>query len=190
MGQEINKYPSTSPFTLQMGMWLLMLTISILFGAFTYAFMWLPPNEEFILQVPIPFYLSTLILLASSFLLHRGWVVSHDSELKNAFYFSLMLGLLFLCVQGFAWYELFAQQESLQAIAQEENQRSFSLPFQYLYLLSGMHALHLIGGLGFLAYVYTNWETKSEKYTEVAIYFWHFLGVLWIFLLGVLFLKL
>ncbi|MEM6631445.1 MAG: hypothetical protein AAF694_17320 [Bacteroidota bacterium] len=190
MQQEAKKYPHTSPFTLQMGMWLLMLTVSLLFGAFTYAFMWLPPIEGFALRVPTPFYVSTLTLLASSFLLHRGWFNNKDSELKNGFYYSLIFGIVFLCIQGYAWYELFLQQGSVEALAEEEQRRGFLLPFQYLYLLSGMHALHLIGGLGFLIYVYAKWEEKKERYAEVAVYFWHFLGILWIFLLGVLLLKL
>ena len=60
-------------FTLQLGTWLLMLTISLLFAALTAAFVQSRVPSSFNVDIPIAFFVSTLVLIGSSFLLHWGW---------------------------------------------------------------------------------------------------------------------
>jgi cytochrome c oxidase subunit 3 len=63
------------------------------------------------------------------------------------------------------------------------------------FTLSGLHALHVIGGALVIAYIWgpgaKMWKTEPERYTnrvEVSGLFWHFVDLVWIFLFPVLYL--
>jgi len=55
----------------------------------------------------------------------------------------------------------------------------------FFYLFTGLHAVHLLGGLVALFVVVLGRSTKRESVDMVAFY-WHFLGVLWIALYAIL----
>jgi cytochrome c oxidase subunit III len=73
-------------------------------------------------------------------------------------------------------------------------------PWHHTYLaiyftLTGLHALHVIGGALVIAYIWgpgaKMWKTEPERYTnrvEVSGLFWHFVDLVWIFLFPVLYL--
>ena len=190
MSDQAEPYTPSSPFTIKMGIWLLMLTIILLFGAFTYAFVGSRAGSISQLSLPVAFYVSTLVLIGSSICLHWGWQQKETTAQRQGLSYALILGILFIAVQAWGAWQLFGQQTAFLAELSEETQRPILLPFQYIYLLSGMHALHLLGGIGFLLYVHQKWYERKDKYFEVSIYFWHFLGILWLFLLAILTLKL
>jgi cytochrome c oxidase subunit 3 len=63
------------------------------------------------------------------------------------------------------------------------------------FTLTGLHALHVIGGALVIAYIWgpgaKMWKTEPERYTnrvEVSGLFWHFVDLVWIFLFPVLYL--
>jgi cytochrome c oxidase subunit III len=63
------------------------------------------------------------------------------------------------------------------------------------FTLTGLHALHVIGGALVIAYILwpgrKMWKTDPERYTnriEVSGLFWHFVDLVWIFLFPVLYL--
>src|ERR1041384_147436 len=63
------------------------------------------------------------------------------------------------------------------------------------FTLTGLHALHVIGGALVIAYIWgpgaKMWKTDPERYTnrvEVSGLFWHFVDLVWIFLFPVLYL--
>ncbi|MEP7355029.1 MAG: hypothetical protein ABI824_17515, partial [Acidobacteriota bacterium] len=55
----------------------------------------------------------------------------------------------------------------------------------FFYLFTGLHAAHLAGGLIALAIVIFG-KTARRELVDVAAYYWHFLGVLWVILFIVL----
>ena len=73
-------------------------------------------------------------------------------------------------------------------------------PWHHTYLaiyftLTGLHALHVIGGALVIFYIWgpgaKMWKTEPERYTnrvEVSGLFWHFVDLVWIFLFPVLYL--
>jgi len=73
-------------------------------------------------------------------------------------------------------------------------------PWHHTYLaiyftLTGLHALHVIGGALVIFYIWGPgagmWKTEPERYTnrvEVSGLFWHFVDLVWIFLFPVLYL--
>ena len=57
----------------------------------------------------------------------------------------------------------------------------------FIYVLSGVHAFHLISGLIFILYVYTkavklDVHSKNLIYIEMSTTYWHFLTGLWVYL--------
>jgi cytochrome c oxidase subunit 3 len=91
----------------------------------------------------------------------------------------LGLGLAFVAGQAFAWHQLRVQGLYLAS----------SPNSSFFYVLTVLHALHVIGGLIGLAYTIrraasaTVWRVATIEATAV---YWHFLAALWVYLLLVL----
>ncbi len=71
----------------------------------------------------------------------------------------------------------------------------YSTYFAIYFTLTGLHALHVIGGMIVLTYFWgpglAMWKTEPERFTnriEVVGLFWHFVDLVWIFLFPVLYL--
>ncbi len=178
--QSSNNIDRTS-FAAKTGMWLLMITIILLFTAFTFGFFSTVRQDTYI-HLPNAFYFSTIILAISSIVLHKAKDIITYNRSPRVILYTVILGLFFLCIQGWGWYELYTQSIT--------SQNSHPQGFNYLYLLSGMHAIHIVAGILFLTYVIIAYPKKGRKYLEFAIYFWHFLGLLWVYLLVVLLINL
>lgn len=63
------------------------------------------------------------------------------------------------------------------------------------FVLTGLHALHVIGGAAVMGYIWgpgaSMWKTDPERYTnrvETSGLFWHFVDLVWIFLFPILYL--
>lgn len=173
-------------------LFLLLLGISALFLSMSAAFVYtrvqsqLPP-----LQLPPLFLGNTLLLLGSSatmILAKRSYLQDHTPNYQKALLATIALSLLFLTAQVFAWRSLFQQNIFMDS----DNSAG------YLYVISGLHFLHVIAGLPFLvaflwkAYkkmidpvsvlVYFSDPEKRLKLRLLTIY-WHFLDGLWIYLI-------
>ena len=100
------------------------------------------------------------------------------------FALSMGLGLVFVAGQVFAWRDLAAQGLFLNT-----NPSS-----GFFYVFTGLHALHLLGGVAALAYFLARgsrsraWPSASAL--EATSLYWHFMGVLWLYLLLVLATRL
>ena len=86
---------------------------------------------------------------------------------------------------------------SRDAIASMENYGPWHNTFLALYFtLTGLHALHILGGTLVIGYLWgpgsRMWKTDRERFTnriEVSGLFWHFVDLVWIFLFPVLYLT-
>lgn len=163
----------------KLGVWLLMITIIILFGSMGLGFL-LTTSPKIPFSLPSMFYINTLILLASSLLLHYGWANRIKNGKTIMLWPTVGLGVLFLLCQVYTWYELYNSGLGI---------KEGGLKISYLYVLSGLHGIHIIGGLIFLLYVTVSYQKRGRKYLETAVFFWHFLGVLWLYLLILMILN-
>jgi len=102
---------------------------------------------------------------------------------------TLLLGLVFVAGQYVAWLQLRAQGLYLPT-----NPNS-----SFFYLLTGVHAVHVLGGLGGLTRVIVKFRSAASSTlvlplrrstVDATSYYWHFMGALWVYLLFVLWLKL
>jgi cytochrome c oxidase subunit 3 len=173
--------------TNRLGMLAFMGTVSMLFIGFTSAYIvrrasadWRP------LRAPGLLWLNTAILLASSLTLEtarqrlRGW------DLQGARFFVAatgFLGLLFVVGQLGAWRILGSQGVFLAS-----NPHS-----SFFYMLTGIHAVHLLGGLVWFSAVAMRmrqmaYAPGTDALGLIAL-FWHFLSALWVYLLYLLFVM-
>ncbi|HZQ67744.1 MAG TPA: cytochrome c oxidase subunit 3 [Terriglobales bacterium] len=92
-----------------------------------------------------------------------------------------VLGLTFLVGQWLAWKEL-------------ENRGFYvatSTSSSFVYLLTGMHAIHLIGGIVALMYAaIISWLHRPVEarriVVDVSAWYWHFMAILWIYIFALL----
>ena len=94
---------------------------------------------------------------------------------------TITLGLLFLMGQWTAW----------QSLAERGFHVSTRTPAPFFYLLTGAHAVHLAGGILVLLYAGVTWLLRRpiehrRIVVEVASWYWHFMGMLWIYVFALL----
>ena len=144
-------------------------------------------------SLPWVLYLNTAVLFGSSFALEvarqRVAAFARGLQPRRAvplrwLYLTLGLGLLFVAGQYAAWVQLRAQGLYLAT-----NPSS-----AFFYVLTAMHALHVLGGLGGLTLVISRLSrhlpTLRRSTLDTASYYWHFMDVLWLYLLLLLWMKL
>lgn len=167
--------PSVAPT----GVWIGIATIAMSFAALTSALIVrqssAPDWQHF--QLPPLLYLNTLVLIASSVTLER----SRRRRGVAALRVTVVLGLLFIAGQVWAWRQLAAQNLFLAT-----GPRS-----AFLYLFTALHALHVLGGLGGLFYVQGRLAGAALAPTtfKAAALYWHFMAVLWVYLLTLLTIR-
>ena len=163
----------------QTGVWIGIATISMSFAALTSALVVrqssAPDWQHF--QLPPLLYLNTLVLLVSSATLE----ISRRRRTVAALNATLVLGLLFVFGQVLAWRQLAAQHLFLAS-----GPRS-----AFLYVFTALHALHVLGGLGGLLYVQRRLAGAVLAPTtfKAAALYWHFMAILWVYLLTLLTIR-
>ena len=141
--------------------------------------------------LPSILYFNTLILLASSVTLEisrrrvaafMGGLKSHAESPARWLYMTLILGLLFVAGQYVAWSQL--RGEGLYLATNPSS--------SFFYVLTATHALHVLGGLGGLIYVIRKLgkSTLRRNALDATARYWHFMDVLWLYLLCLLWMKL
>jgi cytochrome c oxidase subunit 3 len=173
------------------GVWIGIGAIAMSFAAYTSALIVrqgaTPDWQHF--KLPPILYLNTLLLLASSGTLERGrrlilketpWRTASTSRGPTWLVVTLVLGLLFIAGQVFAWRDLAGQGLFLAT-----NPSS-----SFFYVFTALHALHLLGGVTALGYVlarlYASATWSPLGALDATSLYWHFMDVLWLYLLVVL----
>ncbi len=162
-------------------LWLFMVSIVMLFAAWTSAYIVKKASGDWqLIEIPQVLWVSSLVIMLSSVSMHWSKIsAKKDSipQLKMGLIITLLLGLVFLALQWQAWGQLVDQQ------AHFVGKPSSS----FIYILTGMHGLHLISGLIFVGIILAAaWQYKIHSRSMVRIEmcttYWHFLGGLWLYL--------
>ncbi|MBD2699623.1 heme-copper oxidase subunit III [Spirosoma sp. BT702] len=139
------------------------------------------------IKLPNVFLASTFVILLSSFTLHTAHqAFRHErfGSYRTNMVTTFVLGTLFILLQGWGWYQM------IQAgIGLEGNPAG-----GFVYIISGIHLLHILIGLIFLAIVLAE-ALRRRPYIDSFVYsvnppnrlkikmivlYWHFVDVLWI----------
>ncbi len=172
--------------TAKLGIWIALGSISMLFAAFTSAYIVRSAGEDWVpLAVPWLLWVNTVVIVASSVTLElarRAFENSRPLGFRKWLLVTAALGVMFLVGQVMAWGQLAAQGIYLQSHPHSS----------FFYVLTGVHAAHLFAGVIVLLYVlslamrYRLIPGESSAPAICATY-WHFVGGIWLYLLVVLF---
>ncbi len=210
---NVEPRPDTGLYNAKLGIWLFLASEVMLFGALFSSYVLLRTGDPNFMTIPhemaealglhgdahgahrwsdelnVPLaFVNTLVLIFSSVTMVLSWV---SLKLKDIGKFKLWMGLTNLCALAFMGikaieysakfgHDLFPSTGNFLAI---------------YFTMTGLHALHVIGGLIVNGYLWgpgaKMWETEPERFTnrvEVAGLYWHFVDLVWIFLFPSLYL--
>jgi cytochrome c oxidase subunit 3 len=194
-GGNLKVLDDFSPEPARTGVWVGLAAITMSFAAFTSALIVREStaNDWRHLTIPTIVFFNTLVLLASSVTLEvarrrvadfaRGTSADRNPSLQwlSA---TLFLGFVFVAGQYVAWRQLRAQGLYLAS-----NPNS-----SFFYLLTAIHALHVLGGLaGLMRVIYLLRRpvlSLRRSTMDATSYYWHFMGILWVYVLLVIWIKL
>jgi cytochrome c oxidase subunit 3 len=191
-GGDLRRVKPSSPPPASTGIWVGLAAITMTFAAFTSALIVrqgsAPDWQHFTL--PSILYLNSLIIIASSVTLEiarrqiTGFMGARAEGAAPSrwLYITLVLGLLFVVGQTFAWLQLRSQGLVI----------STNISYSFFYVLTVAHAIHLLGGLGGLVRVIgkVNHSALRRSTLNATSLYWHFMGALWLYLLLLLWMKL
>ena len=162
-------------------MWLFMVSVVMLFVAFTSAYVVKQSDGVWLdFELPILFDYTTVVILLSSISMHWAFIAAKKNLIKQirlALGVTFVLGSMFLVGQYMAWGELV--DSGVYFVGNPAG--------SFLYVLTGVHGLHLISAVIFLIVVLISAfqykiHSKSLVQLEICTTYWHFLGGLWLYL--------
>lgn len=165
----------------RVGVMLFLATETMFFAGLLSALVVLAPAKSVELDLPLALAM-TALLLASSLLLHlglarRGGAPSMSLALSFG---ALLCGAGFLALMGHEWDALFAAG----------HRPSADLWQACFFVLTGVHGLHVLGGVAWLA---CGWTAQARGGTgralELGAMYWHFVDAVWLVLLWMLYLS-
>jgi cytochrome c oxidase subunit 3 len=190
---ELRLVQQYSPPASSTAIWVVLFAITMMFAAFTSALVVRKGSSLDWRHFTLPsiLYFNTILLVASSVTLEvsRRRIATFMGGLRNRaesparwLYITLSLGLLFVAGQYIAWRQL-----SAQGLFLATNPSS-----SFFYVLTAAHALHILGGLGGIVHVIRKLSKSVLRRStlDATARYWHFMDVLWVYLLLLLWMKL
>jgi len=162
-------------------LWLIIVASVMLFAAYTSAYIVRRGEGNWLVfNLPTIFAFTTGIIALSSVTMQWAFISAkkgNTEKSKIALYLTLGLGLAFIIGQYLGWQQLVSQGIHFVGNPAES----------FVYVISGLHLFHMLGGIGFLIVVLikTFQSTISNKnFITISLCstFWHFLGAMWIYL--------
>jgi cytochrome c oxidase subunit III len=143
--------------------------------------------------------LNTAVLLCSSFTMVLAVRASQLGNRKGIALFvilTVLLGGVFLGVKAVEWHEKFVEHHIPGPSFHLEGtplQGPAQLFFSLYFAMTGLHALHMVIGVGIMAFILV--QARKGTYTaeyntpvDLAGLYWHFVDIIWIYLFPLLYL--
>jgi cytochrome c oxidase subunit 3 len=202
----------------RLGMWAFLATEVLFFGGlfagYTVYRFWYPDAFEYgshHLDVWLG-TINTAVLLTSSLtmaLAVRAAQINDSPGIVRSLVWTIVLGSVFLGIKGYEYYHKFQEHlvpgpsfslidshgASRAASASDEQVHPghVELFFSFYFAMTGLHAVHMVIGLGILAglmFAARRATFSSDYYTpiEMSGLYWHFVDIVWVFLFPLLYL--
>jgi cytochrome c oxidase subunit 3 len=162
-------------------LWVGIASIIMMFAGLTSAYIvkgslpgWTP------VTMPVLFNYSTLVLLLSSLTLQmavKTFKERNKNRYRNLLAVTFVLGSLFIAMQIIGFSQLYAAGIKMEG----------SGAGQFLYIIFGLHGLHVLGGIiALIVMLLKALRISIKSYNpipvEVLATYWHFIDLLWIYL--------
>lgn len=172
-------------------MWLFIVSIGMLFAAWTSAYMVKrgePGWSSF--ELPIQFWINSVIIALSSVTMiwgHRCLKQDKFETAKLALSVTTILGVAFLAGQFLAWDKMVEMNYYFAGMGSNTSS-------SFIYVLTGVHGAHIVGGVIYLILLLIavfRGKVHSGNMTmmDLCATYWHFLDVLWLYLFVFLILN-
>jgi cytochrome c oxidase subunit 3 len=191
----------------ELGMWLFLATEVLFFGGLFLAYsLYRTANEKAFadasasLNLPLG-TINTIVLLTSSLtmaLAVHAARLSHRKTLVRLLDLTIVLGTAFLVIKGFEWHQDYDENLIPFLTSHFELKNGTSPPagamfFNLYFLMTGLHALHMIIGLAILSWYSVKARRgllEGLRSTPVHLLglYWHFVDIVWVFLFPFLYL--
>ena len=187
-----------------LGMWVFLVTEVLFFGGLFATYMiyrsWYPDafavaSHELDIVLGTT---NTVVLITSSLTMALAVHAAQLGQRKLLMTFliiTMILGGVFLGIKSVEYYHKFVEHHVPGPGFQFEKEyfRHAQIFFSLYFVMTGLHALHMIIGIGImLVMLYWSWNgTITEEYSspiEISGLYWHFVDIVWIFLFPLLYL--
>lgn len=187
-----------------LGMWVFLVTEVLFFGGLFLAYTiyrgWYPDafavsSHELDIVLGTT---NTIVLITSSLTMAmavHSAQLGHRHKLMIFLSLTMLLGLAFLGIKGVEYYRKFVEHHVPGPTFQFEEKyvREAQIFFSLYFVMTGLHAVHMIIGLGIMVWMFIwAWNgTITKEYSnpiEVSGLYWHFVDIVWIFLFPLLYL--
>jgi cytochrome c oxidase subunit 3 len=163
-------------------LWVALGSIVMMFAGLTSAYIVKSSQANWVeVKTPIQFWYSTAVILLSSLTIQMALRSFRQREMRKyrqLIVATTVLGIVFVMLQwsGFQW------------MWQNGVRFSGAGAGQFLYIIAGLHAVHVMGGLvALFIMIGKAFFGKTKTYSPVGIdimkTYWHFVDLLWIYLL-------
>jgi cytochrome c oxidase subunit III len=187
-----------------LGMWVFLVTEVLFFGGLFLVYLvyrnWYPlpfaaASHELLVWAGT---LNTCVLITSSLTMALAVHAAQSGErrlLVLLLALTMLLGCVFLGIKAFEYYTEFREHHvpGLDFQFEAEYAAHAQIFFSLYFLMTGLHALHMIIGLGIMS-VMLWWSYRGVitpgyyNPVEIAGLYWHFVDIVWIFLFPLLYL--
>ncbi len=163
------------------GLWLFIVSVTMIFISLSSAYIVKQSDGNWLIfEFPELFKVTSVVIVISSITMHWAYLAAKKNNLLQIRIGLLVTGLLaiaFTVGQFYAWGELVEQDAYFRG----------NPAGSFVYVFSGLHIAHLVGGLIFLLNVlFASFKykvhSKSLTKIEMCTTYWHFLGGLWLYL--------
>lgn len=177
-----NATPTLSMNPKKFSMWLFLLSVVMIFASLTSGYLVRKSEGNWLdFELPPIFWATTAILLVSSITHHLAFIQAKKDNLEQVrgwMIITALLGIAFLVSQFYAWVYLVG----INVYFSGNN-----VAGSFLYVLTGLHALHLISAVIFVFWItFATFRfrvhSKNILGIELCTTYWHFLDALWIYL--------
>lgn len=177
-------------------MWVAIASMSMAFAGLTSGYMVREAQGNWrYFSLPKFFTYSTIVIIISSITMHMGvkaFKLREMPKFKALITATLLLGILFGVLQFAGFYQLYTQLQQIringEVLTQATTVRVDGNPSEsFLFIIAGLHLLHLLGGIIALLFVFfrafrTRIKTYNATGLEISATYWHFVDALWIYL--------
>jgi cytochrome c oxidase subunit 3 len=197
-GDDGNHFPlpeyDLKPFGYRVGMSLTLVGITLMFAALTITYVSLVGTVNWRpVALPPLLWFSTVLILMSSVTLEaarRAWQRGEIPKTYVRLLATTLLGIAFIASQLFCWRQLVKQKVYV----------GFDTHSAFFYLLTGLHALHIVGGIAALCYLLMRVRRASQNELQIpatkagrdlkplpraafdaSVLYWHFVDGLWVY---------
>ena len=132
-------------------------------------------------DLPLQFWYSTAVIIASSVTMYMALRAFREREMaryRSMMTVTVILGVLFMVLQALGFKQLWANGIKLNG----------NVSYSFMYVIVGLHAAHVFAGVIALLLTFARaFSKKTRSYDTVPVEmmntYWHFVDILWIYLL-------